>query len=1088
MKAPNILEPKPFKTFRDKYLAVTLMAAALLITSVASAQSDSTKYSQINGYGFKYKRMAFDSVLMIPTSLSPHTPYRAGALRYRASDSTLQIYTGYQWASIITGIGNGVDTAYMINDTILTIETPDEDFFLQVSKRHVDSIYRKSGQDSIFYRIAGVERAIKDSSGSSITLTNIGTGYALVATPNGSIKRLSPGYGVLFDSTAVANSIRTSVDTSSTNHVITQSDLNDAVRGLTAAGDTVVSLKRSAGVISDANIGDGSTTFGTDNTTAVQAVLDLASHTKGLYLIWDVRISTTGLRIGPNTYIKALPSYGAILRNNSDKPLFRNRDTAFAREPVDSNIIVEGGIWNGNSYNSGLNPAQAVGTPSNGTTAVFSFYGVRNLIVRDFTILRQRTYAIAGNNIRNGLYENGIIDAGNGGIFSDGVHFDGYSEHCTARNLKIKAIDDAVGINADDAYDNPSSPVYGYFPLGAGGPVNDINIENIHLDGGQFGVRVMSGSSRVDNIKIRNLTGSTIGYAVLIDNFWQDTSVIVHSGPGNMGNVQVENVNVDITGLPGFSINAAMISVSANVDNLILKDLKRYSYTYPGLPTLYVKGSYYNIKSIIVDGYDAIDTSSTQIEHFLVDGVTINNFIIQRAKVRRLNQGDGLMGANNATINNLQMNNIILDSVNYAYYNSSSTITNLNISTVYHKSRLFGTYSTIHNPLGTVSNVTFSNYTGGSPTFGTIATKLGDAFPASTTQPGYVNTTTQSFAGNKEFTGRALFTGALQVPVPIENGSINAYTSGSSSNDALKIVGNSDGANFGIQNMSSVGYIGFELIDYLGVTKVFTGFNRSSNQEFRINNLASGGYNTFYADGAERVRINSSGMNVTGQATVTDDAYNATTWNGNNEVPTKNALRDKLETMVSSVNAQTGAVTISAGTAITTSTLSGDITIAYNRTSSDVPHTIATYLSDVNNSGTSETDLYNTTIGANKLISNGQSIHFVGTVSENDITATTQIRVYFAGTEVANTGGISISGTGYLRIAGEIIRTTSTTARASFKVEGNGLTTDYVNEFDLTSLDFTTTNVFKVTGTAGGGSGGSNDITAKSGKLTFQSN
>jgi hypothetical protein len=192
---------------------------------------------------------------------------------------------------------------------------------------------------------------------------------------------------------------------------------------------------------------------------------------------------------------------------------------------------------------------------------------------------------------------------------------------------------------------------------------------------------------------------------------------------------------------------------------------------------------------------------------------------------------------------------------------------------------------------------------------------------------------------------------------------------------------------------------------------------------------------------------------------------------------------------ITSINSMTGpAISITAGTAITTSSVSNAVTIGYDRTNSDVPHTIANYLTDVNNSGTSETDLYSTTVGANKLLNNGQSIHFSGTIFLSDITATSQIRGYFAGIEFGNTGGIAIGATGFLRVTGEIIRKTSTTASASLKVEGIGLTTAYVNQFDLTGLDFTTTNIFKVTGTAGGGSGGSNDITAKPGKLTFQSN
>lgn len=232
-KAPQ--EPKPFKAFRDKYLAAPMMAAALLISFVTSAQTDSAKYSPINGYGFKYKRVAWDSVMMVPLSTSPHVPYRKGGIRYNTGDSTLQLWTGNQWLSIVTGVGNGVDTAYMYNDTVLTIETPNEDFFIPVSKRHVDSIYRKNGQDSIYFKILGIERAIKDSSGgSSTTLSNVGPGFRLATTPNGSVKSLVFGYGVNGDSTTNANAITVVADTS---ELVTPSDLNDAIA--TARGDTI---------------------------------------------------------------------------------------------------------------------------------------------------------------------------------------------------------------------------------------------------------------------------------------------------------------------------------------------------------------------------------------------------------------------------------------------------------------------------------------------------------------------------------------------------------------------------------------------------------------------------------------------------------------------------------------------------------------------------------------------------------------------------------------------------------------------------------------------------------------------------------
>jgi len=193
---------------------------------------------------------------------------------------------------------------------------------------------------------------------------------------------------------------------------------------------------------------------------------------------------------------------------------------------------------------------------------------------------------------------------------------------------------------------------------------------------------------------------------------------------------------------------------------------------------------------------------------------------------------------------------------------------------------------------------------------------------------------------------------------------------------------------------------------------------------------------------------------------------------------------------ITSINSQTGpAITITAGTAITTSTLSNDITIAYDKTNSEVYHTLANYLIDANNSGTAETDLYSTTVGANKLISNGQSLSFEISGTFNDITATADVQFYFAGASFGNTGALTISTTGAWSARGMIIRTTSTTARAYVTITTPGASTaEYTNELDLTGLDFTTSNVFKVTAQAGGAGGGSNDITAKLGKLKFESN
>jgi hypothetical protein len=225
---------------------------------------------------------------------------------------------------------------------------------------------------------------------------------------------------------------------------------------------------------------------------------------------------------------------------------------------------------------------------------------------------------------------------------------------------------------------------------------------------------------------------------------------------------------------------------------------------------------------------------------------------------------------------------------------------------------------------------------------------------------------------------------------------------------------------------------------------------------------------------------------VNGDVTVTDEAYDATGWNGSLEVPTKNAVRDKLETLVSSINSQTGAVTVTAGDAIAVVTNSQDVNIAVNYTSSLLPHTITTFFTDVSNIGTGESDIYSHTTATNTLSSNGQTLYFDYTINVTDVTSTVTLAVYFGGTSIGNTGALAVSATGTWRVTGSITRATSTTARATVVVDRPGTDSDYINETDLTSQDFTTTNIVKVTGTAGGAGGGTGDITGKMGKLYYQ--
>jgi len=87
------------------------------------------------------------------------------------------------------------------------------------------------------------------------------------------------------------------------------------------------------------------------------------------------------------------------------------------------------------------------------------------------------------------------------------------------------------------------------------------------------------------------------------------------------------------------------------------------------------------------------------------------------------------------------------------------------------------------------------------------------------------------------------------------NSTFSPYNSGGTANDSLKVSSSNLGASFGVQNTNASGYAGIEYIDNSGNVKVFTGFNNGNGQEFRFNNVASGGYIDFLIGGTTGLKL-----------------------------------------------------------------------------------------------------------------------------------------------------------------------------------------------------------------------------------------
>jgi hypothetical protein len=99
------------------------------------------------------------------------------------------------------------------------------------------------------------------------------------------------------------------------------------------------------------------------------------------------------------------------------------------------------------------------------------------------------------------------------------------------------------------------------------------------------------------------------------------------------------------------------------------------------------------------------------------------------------------------------------------------------------------------------------------------------------------------------------------------NSTFSSYNSGGTANDSLRISSSNLGASFGVQNTNASGFAGIEYIDNSGSVKVFTGFNNSNGQEFRFNNIASGGYIDFLIGGTTGIKLFNNRNVTIGSAT-----------------------------------------------------------------------------------------------------------------------------------------------------------------------------------------------------------------------------
>lgn len=146
------------------------------------------------------------------------------------------------------------------------------------------------------------------------------------------------------------------------------------------------------------------------------------------------------------------------------------------------------------------------------------------------------------------------------------------------------------------------------------------------------------------------------------------------------------------------------------------------------------------------------------------------------------------------------------------------------------------------------------------------------------------------------------------------------------------------------------------------------------------------------------------------------------------------------------------------------------------------------YFADAGNTTTTETTLYSSSILSGTLATNGDGLSAFYSVNiTGSATATSQIRVKFAGTTCFDSTALALTSSKNWQVRVEIIRVTSATCRVSVSLFAAGVTIDvYTDEANISSLDFGSSNyTLSITAQRAGAGAATNDIVAKHGYVNF---
>ncbi len=269
----------------------------------------------------------------------------------------------------------------------------------------------------------------------------------------------------------------------------------------------------------------------------------------------------------------------------------------------DTDIVVEGGFWDGNNVGNARPP----GLFDFGCSgAMMHFQNVRGLRVADMELHNAEAYHVRLTQVRGFEVERIRFSATRVRNNNDGIHLGGHCEEGLIRDIKGLHFgvtgDDMIALNADDALTR--TEVKGM----TCGPIRNIVIEDIEAQGCHSFVRLLSVVSPIENISIRGVRGTCEVAAINCDGargcrvpVFDEKAPPFPDGVGILRNIDARDFRV----AKSTANDIALLRLETRMENFRIANFHRDPDSAPAAPTLRLR--HVAVRRLERDGMVAAD-------------------------------------------------------------------------------------------------------------------------------------------------------------------------------------------------------------------------------------------------------------------------------------------------------------------------------------------------------------------------------------------------------------------------------------------------------------------------------------------------